>query len=584
MSDRSRSELLLLGTIADWAYNDNLPIGDRVEIGETLTDYTLVLKETHGEDRDRSKGLVGFGGQAYFSEADNRLVIAFEGSDDSLWQDWLFTNAAMALGYVSDQNAVATRFAKQAIDEFARIDAVTGKKTEVVFAGHSLGGYLTQVAILSTHEYLSDAGHDAAQAVVFNSPGYGGLPADEGRLWPEAEVTYIYSKEWDLSSSPIHSLGIRLSDDIYYLPETVGHSLDPLLDALRSRDPIPMANSASQAFIAPTGHSDSNYWEVFNTALDQRRKVEIEWIVEHEGKRYTVAQQIIPGGDARSGTETGVNYVVLTSMWLEGGGMVPPSELENFGMERVAKGTRWDSERVDWQERCFLPHTPITLADGTTKPIAAVRPGDTVLSHDKGGALVPARVTRTFVNDVAHVLDFHGTGVTPGHAFLCGAGRFQGRHVPLLDILRDDGAVVRQDGSLMRAATGCAVGSDGDRRIEVVAADGATGWVRAATRLPGGATVAEAITQAGGTIRGTRVALPGAPVPQPFAWPGALPAPEDDILRRSGLTLAEIYAADEWESPPQMAAALDFSATPRRRLAPRHRVHTFEVDGTRACL
>jgi len=111
--------------------------------------------------------------------------------------------------------------------------------------------------------------------------------------------------------------------------------------------------------------------------------------------------------------------------------------------------------------KCFLPHTPITLADGTTKPIAAIRPGDMVLSPDKTGALVPARVTRTFVNDVAHVLDFHGTGVTPGHVFLCGAGRFQGRHVLLLDILRDDGAVVRQDGSLMRASTGCAVGSDG---------------------------------------------------------------------------------------------------------------------------
>jgi hypothetical protein len=50
-------------------------------------------------------------------------------------------------------------------------------------------------------------------------------------------------------------------------------------------------------------------------------------------------------------------------------------------------------------------------------------------------------------------------GVTPGHVFLCGAGRFQGRHVPLIDILRDDGAVVRQDGSLMRASTGCVVGS-----------------------------------------------------------------------------------------------------------------------------
>ena len=56
------------------------------------------------------------------------------------------------------------------------------------------------------------------------------------------------------------------------------------------------------------------------------------------------------------------------------------------------------------------------------------------------------------------------------------------------------------------------------------------------------------------------------------------------MLRQSGLTLAEIYAADEWESPPQMAAALDFGTTALSRPAPRHRVHTFEVDGTRACL
>jgi hypothetical protein len=142
-------------------------------------------------------------------------------------------------------------------------------------------------------------------------------------------------------------------------------------------------------------------------------------------------------------------------------------------------------------------------SSSTTKPIAAVRPGDMVLSPDKTGTLVPARVTRTFVNDVAHVLDFHGTGVTPGHVFLCGAGRFQGRHVPLLDILRDDGAVVRQDGSLLRASTGCAVGSDGDRLIEVVVADGTRGRLRAGMRVAGETgevTVATLIAQAGGVI------------------------------------------------------------------------------------
>ena len=139
---------------------------------------------------------------------------------------------------------------------------------------------------------------------------------------------------------------------------------------------------------------------------------------------------------------------------------------------------------------------------------------------------------------------------------------------------------------LLRYGTGCAVGFDADLLIEVVAADGTRGRLRAGMRVAGATgevTVATLIAQAGGVICDGGVALSGASAPQPFAWAGALPAPEDYVLRRSGLTLAGIYAADEWETPPQMAAALDFSA-PRRRPAPRHRVPIFEVDGTRACL
>jgi hypothetical protein len=261
-------------------------------------------------------------------------------------------------------------------------------------------------------------------------------------------------------------------------------------------------------------------------------------------------------------------------------------KLAEFGiLNRVMEGTL-EVLKLE-ADKCFLPHTPILLADGTTKPIEAIRPEDHVMTYDDRGILVPRCVTRVFVSDVAHVLDFHGTGVTPGHVFLCGAGRFKGRHVPLIDILRDDGAVVRQDGSLMRAATGCAVGSDADRLIEVVAAHGTTGRLRAGTRVAGETgevTVSALIAQAGGTICDGGVALPGAPAPQPFAWAGGLPAPEDYVLRQSGVTLAGIYAADEWESPPQMAAALDFGTAPRRRPARRHRVPIFEVDRTRACL
>jgi hypothetical protein len=138
----------------------------------------------------------------------------------------------------------------------------------------------------------------------------------------------------------------------------------------------------------------------------------------------------------------------------------------------------------------------------------------------------------------------------------------------------------------MRAATGCAVGSEADRLIEVVAADGSTGRLRAGTRVAGETgevTVSALIAQAGGTICDGRVALPGAPAPQPFAWVGSLPAPEDYVLRQSGLTLAEIYATDEWETPPQIPAALEFGSAPRRP-TPRPRVHTFEVERSRACL
>ncbi len=48
MTDRSRADFLLLGTIADWAYDDDLAVGLPVRIGEVVTDYILVRKETHG--------------------------------------------------------------------------------------------------------------------------------------------------------------------------------------------------------------------------------------------------------------------------------------------------------------------------------------------------------------------------------------------------------------------------------------------------------------------------------------------------------------------------------------------------------
>jgi len=56
---------------------------------------------------------------------------------------------------------------------------------------------------------------------------------------------------------------------------------------------------------------------------------------------------------------------------------------------------------------------------------------------------------------------FHGTGVTPGHALLCGAGRFHGRHMLLIDILREAGPELRRPSHCRGKLTGAALASRG---------------------------------------------------------------------------------------------------------------------------
>ena len=63
------------------------------------------------------------------------------------------------------------------------------------------------------------------------------------------------------------------------------------------------------------------------------------------------------------------------------------------------------------------------------------------------------------------VLDFHGTFVTPGHVYWRAGGTFAGRFTPLIDIQRDDGVIRHQDGTRIRAATGCEVGSPVDQQF-----------------------------------------------------------------------------------------------------------------------
>jgi len=215
---------------------------------------------------------------------------------------------------------------------------------------------------------------------------------------------------------------------------------------------------------------------------------------------------------------------------------------------------------------CFLAGTEITMADGTRKPIEDVTIGDVVRSYTGTGALVDGLVTQTFQNDVAHVLDVHGLMVTPGHLTLCGDGAFKGKHVPIIDILLSDGALVAEDGSLIRVATNQPVGSIGDQFVKVsyaLTSDDAqkgilkSAEIRVGTLLLNRDGDAVSILEC---IRANRqqfdpetglVSKDGHTF-EPLKFFGAPPKPEDYVLQKSKDSLNSILVDGEWEGVPSV--------------------------------
>ena len=133
----------------------------------------------------------------------------------------------------------------------------------------------------------------------------------------------------------------------------------------------------------------------------------------------------------------------------------------------------------------------------------------------------------------------------------------------LIDILRDDGAIVRRDGARVRAATNCEVGSEGDRFVELLYLIGPhdrrlkPGRLRAGTLRPGrdGTTfsVLDALRAQGYSLLADgRIARPGE-APAPLHWYGEPPRPEDYILAKSGLTDADLDDAGEEAAVPGAA-------------------------------
>ena len=142
----------------------------------------------------------------------------------------------------------------------------------------------------------------------------------------------------------------------------------------------------------------------------------------------------------------------------------------------------------------------------------------------------------------------------------------------LIDILRDDAAIVTADGLHIRASTGVPVGDYKDRFVQVVTGpvlnDGAiavreTGKLRLGTRFitdcGNDHCIADLLAAAGAILACDGLVQIGSNEPRPFHWDfdEELPRPETYVLSRSGTSLTEIYRAAEWqEQQPRLPAPL----------------------------
>jgi hypothetical protein len=307
-----------------------------------------------------------------------------------------------------------------------------------------------------------------------------------------------------------------------------------------------------------TGEFDgSQYGDALQWVENGRGNAIVSWQFEDNGVVYTVTQVFQYVGNS-DGT---VFSNICTSITDENGDRMGRAFLGEYGFGDGSDVIAIENGGLVDKERCFLAGTSILLSDGEVKSIEDVVFGDLVLSYDSSGALVPGRVTRTFRNEVSHLLDVHGLKVTPGHATLCGDGMFAGRHVPIIDILLSDGALVKADGTLIRMGSNAPVGSVADAFVQVAVARtpadmqndilteaemrvGTLLFDREGTPI----SVLDCLTAEGYAFDPETglIAKPGE-APHPLFWFGRLPRPEDYILTRSQESLEGILTDGEWE-------------------------------------
>ncbi|MDO8607631.1 MAG: cadherin-like domain-containing protein [Phaeospirillum sp.] len=103
------------------------------------------------------------------------------------------------------------------------------------------------------------------------------------------------------------------------------------------------------------------------------------------------------------------------------------SEISSFGDSAllfetsVETVTRQSSPRTSG---CFTAETPVLMADGAEKAIAAIMAGERVMAFDGLGGLTSRRVVRTFIHQDNEVMEVAGVRATAAHRFLTEDGEW----------------------------------------------------------------------------------------------------------------------------------------------------------------
>ncbi|MFH0789576.1 MAG: TIM44-like domain-containing protein [Pseudomonadota bacterium] len=122
-----------------------------------------------------------------------------------------------------------------------------------------------------------------------------------------------------------------------------------------------------------------------------------------------------------------------------------PAKLPAYNLLVSPGGTFIAGDFILHNKGCFLPDSPILMADGRQTNISALKPGDSLWSFKPDGHLVPTKVRSIIRHEVDRYVrmktDRALLQVTPDHPFYVGQGKFK-----TLEALKEGDRVMAFDG------------------------------------------------------------------------------------------------------------------------------------------